>query len=163
MSYCADIPYPEIIVERKDINLAKEILNSYAGRISEDNAIHNYIFQEMMQSDTKIKEILKGIAIVEMHHLEILGKLISSLGLTPVFASINDNHTKWFSGSYINYEKNWQQILIDNIFNEEVAIRNYEKIIATTADNNVKHILKRIILDERIHIEIFTNLLKQIV
>lgn len=162
MQYSMNIPYPKIQVERKDIEIAKDLLNAYAGRVSEDSAIHDYVFQMMMQDNEDIKKILKGISIVEMHHLEILGKLIYALGLTPLFASVEENHTKWFSGEYVNYEKNWEQTLRDNIYQEEAAIRNYEKIILKTKDENVKHILKRIILDERVHIEIFTKLLAQI-
>lgn len=156
-----NIPYPEVKTEKKDIEIAKDILNSYAGRVSEDTAVHNYVFQMMMQDNKEIKEILRGIAIVEMHHLEILGKLVYALGLTPLFASVVDNHTKWFSGEYVDYERNWEQTLRDNIFQEEMAIKNYEHIILKTKDENIKHILKRIILDERVHIEIFTRLLEQ--
>lgn len=156
-----NIPYPKIKVDKKDIEIAKEILSSYAGRVSEDSAIHDYVFQMMMQDNEEIKKILKEISIVEMHHLEILGNLIYQLGLTPLFASVVEDKTKWFSGEYVNYEKNWEQTLRDNIYQEEAAIRNYEKIILKTNDENVKHILKRIILDERIHIEIFAKLLEQ--
>lgn len=161
MEYRVNIPYPEIKAVRKDVEIAKDLLSAYAGRISEDSAIHDYVFQMMMQDQEDIKKILKEISIVEMHHLEILGKLIYALGLTPLFASVEDNHTKWFSGEYVNYEKNWSQTLMDNIFQEKMAIKNYEKIIAKTSDENVQYILKRIILDERVHIEIFTKLLEQ--
>ena len=162
MQYGMNIPYPDVKVEKKDIEVAKEILNAYAGRISEDTAIHNYVFQMMMQDNEELKKILEGISIVEMRHLEILGKLIYALGLTPLFASVVDNRTKWFSGEYVNYEKNWCQTLKDNIFQEQMAIKNYESIILKTNYENVKHILKRIILDERVHIEIFTKLLEQL-
>ena len=140
MEYRVNIPYPEVKVDKKDIEIAKDLLASYAGRVSEDSAIHDYVFQMMMQDNEEIKNILKGISIVEMHHLEILGRLIYALGLTPLFASVVDDKTKWFSGEYVNYEKNWKQTLLDE---------------------NVKHILKRIILDERVHLEIFTKLLEQ--
>lgn len=162
MEYRVNIPYPEVKVVKKDVEIAKDLLNAYAGRISEDTAIHDYVFQMMMQDQEEIKKILKGISIVEMHHLEILGRLIYALGLTPLFASVEENRTKWFSGEYVNYEKNWSQTLMDNIFQEELAIKNYEKIIAKTSDENVQYILKRIILDERVHIEIFTKLLEQV-
>lgn len=162
MEYRVNIPYPEVKIDKKDIEIAKDLLASYAGRVSEDSAIHDYVFQMMMQDNEEIKNILKGISIVEMHHLEILGRLIYALGLTPLFASVVDDKTKWFSGEYVNYEKNWKQTLLDNIYQEEAAIRNYEKIILKTHDENVKHILKRIILDERVHLEIFTKLLEQI-
>ena len=162
MEYRVNIPYPEVKVVKKDVEIAKELLSAYAGRVSEDSAIHDYVFQMMMQDQEEIKRILRGISIVEMQHLDLLGRLIYALGLTPLFASVENNHTKWFSGEYVNYEKNWEQTLHDNIFQEEMAIKNYERIIAKTKDENVQYILKRIILDERVHIEIFTKLLEQV-
>lgn len=154
-----DLPYPEIKVERKDVELAKEILNLYAGEISEDTAVHNYIFQMLIMHESEEKKaILKDVAITEMHHLEILGLLIKELGLTPFYVGVKNNTTKWWSGEYVTYENSWKKILLNNIGLEELAIQNYEKVIARTNDEHVRHILKRIILDERMHIEIFSKL-----
>ncbi len=162
MRYSIDIPYPEIKVEKKDIELAKKILNLYAGEISEDTAIHNYTFQMMiMHANEERKKILKEVAITEMHHLEILGLLIEKLGLTPFFVGVQNGTTKWWNGEFVTYEKEWKKMLLDNIGLEELAIQNYEKIIEETEDENVKYILKRIILDERLHIEIFSKLYQE--
>ena len=159
MQYKIDLPYPEIKVERKDVELAKEILNLYAGEISEDTAVHNYIFQMLiMNEDEERKNILKGIAITEMQHLEILGILVKQLGLTPFYVGVKNNTTKWWSGDYVTYEKDWKKMLLSNIGLEELAIQNYEKVIEKTTDEHVRHILRRIILDERLHIEIFSKL-----
>ena len=158
MQVKVDIPYPEIKVKEKNIKLAKEILSSYAGSVSEDTAIHNYIFQYLILENDEIKNILKEIVIVEMHHLEILGELVKKLGLTPLYLSVSNDNTKWFSGEYVTYEKELKNILLDNIRNEELAIKNYEKIIIGTDDEYVKYILKRIILDEKMHIQVFLNL-----
>ena len=49
----------------------------------------------------------------------------------------------------------------ENNVEEKLAIENYESVISKTNDENVKYILKRIILDERLHIEIFKNLYNQ--
>ncbi len=162
MQVKVDIPYPEVKVSSKNIKLAKEILSSYAGPISEDTAIHNYIFQYLILENDEIKNILKEIAIVEMHHLEILGELVKKLGLTPLYLSVNNDKTKWFSGEYVTYEKELKNILLDNIRNEELAIKNYEKIIIQTDDEYVKYILKRIILDEKMHIQVFMKLYSQV-
>ncbi|MCI9279998.1 MAG: hypothetical protein HFJ02_04290 [Bacilli bacterium] len=162
MQVKVDIPYPEVKVSSKNIKLAKEILSSYAGPISEDTAIHNYIFQYLILENEEIKSILKEIAIVEMHHLEILGELVKKLGLTPLYLSVNNDKTKWFSGEYVTYEKELKNILLDNIRNEELAIKNYEKIIIQTDDEYVKYILKRIILDEKMHIQVFMKLYSQV-
>lgn len=163
MQFKVDIPYPEIKVERKDPDLAKRIFNLYAGEVSEDTAVHDYIFQMLILNDDKdLKTIFREVAITEMHHLEILGLLIKELGFTPVYVSVEDNKAKWFNTSYVNYEKNLKNILLDDIRIEEIAIKKYEEVIASTSDLNVQHILKRIILDERLHIEIFTKLYEQI-
>ncbi len=162
MQVKVDIPYPEIKVKEKNIKLAKEILSSYAGSVSEDTAVHNYIFQYLILENDEIKNILKEIAIVEMHHLEILGELVKKLGLTPLYLSVSNDNTKWFSGEYVTYEKELKNILLDNIRNEELAIKNYEKIIIGTDDEYVKYILKRIILDEKMHIQVFMKLYSQV-
>ncbi len=162
MQVKVDIPYPEIKVKEKNIKLAKEILSSYAGSVSEDTAIHNYIFQYLILENDEIKNILKEIVIVEMHHLEILGELVKKLGLTPLYLSVSNDNTKWFSGEYVTYEKELKNILLDNIRNEELAIKNYEKIIIGTDDEYVKYILKRIILDEKMHIQVFMKLYSQV-
>ena len=163
MKYSVDMPYPNVKVEKKDKELAKKILSLYAGEVSEDTSSHNYIFQMLMFSENKeLKEIFEGIAIVEMHHLEILGTLIKELGLAPVFLSIEAGKIKWFSGNYVNYNKNLRKILLKNIEIEKMAISNYERIIKETNDKNIVYLFKRIILDERLHIEIFEKLLQQI-
>jgi bacterioferritin len=162
MEYKVNVPYPEIKVEKKDNDLALKIFNSYAGEVSEDVAIHNYIYQSLVIQDEEIKKILRGIAIVEMQHLDTLGTILKLLGFKPLFLSVKDNKTEWFSGKYINYESNLNNILLDNIKSEESAIKNYENIISCTTDEYVIHILKRIILDERLHIEIFEKLYKEL-
>ena len=47
--------------------------------------------------------------------------------------------------------------------NSEIANAKdrYERINYLIPNENLKHIIKRIILDERLHIEIFTKLLEQ--
>lgn len=163
MNYSVDMPYPKVQVEKKDICLAKKIMNVYAGILSEDTCIHTYIYQKLvLEENEDIKRILHGIAVVEMHHLEILGKLIMELGLTPLFASVENDTLKWFSGDYVIYNKNIKEILLSNIEQEEKVIKGYEDIIASTSDECVRHILKRIILDEKLHIEIFSKLYQQL-
>lgn len=163
MKYCVDMPYPEVKVEKKDLELAKKVFNLYAGEVSEDTSTHTYVLQALLYSENEeIKEVLEGIARVEMHHLEILGTLIKKLGLIPLYLSVEDNKVKWFSGKYITYEKNLKEAILKNICIERIAIKNYEALINETNDEHVIHIIKRIILDERLHIEIFEKIYQQL-
>lgn len=54
MKFCLDEDYPEIKVDKKDKNLAIYLLNSYTGIVSEDTAIHNYVFQMISQINPEI-------------------------------------------------------------------------------------------------------------
>ncbi len=162
MKYCVDMPYPSVKVSKRDLNLAKKLLNVYAGEVSEDTSAHTYIFQSLIVEDKEISKILKNIGIVEMHHLDLLGLLIKNLGLIPFFASVEKEKIKWFSGKYINYERDLKELLLNNIALEKKAISNYENILKETSDIYIIHLIKRIILDERLHIEIFEKIYKQL-
>lgn len=153
MEFQANIPYPEVKVEGKNIEFAKMLANAYCGIISEDTAIHLYMYQSFNLNDN-ISQILKKIAIVEMHHLELLAKTIKLLGLDPEYKVYEPS--KYFSGEYVNYSLN--NIFDINIKSEQMAIENYEKLIKVIDDKYIKELLKRIILDEKIHIEIFKKL-----
>lgn len=49
-------------------------------------------------------------------------------------------------------------MLLEDIKNEEEAIRQYRKTANLIDDENIIAILNRIILDEELHIKILTNL-----
>ena len=159
-----DIPYPKIMIKKKNPQMARMIMHSYAGDVSEDTAIHQYMFQSIvLQKETKeVAEILEQIAIVEMRHLQILGELIRELGVYPIYLDpIVDQHEFW-SAKYVNYEVNLKEMLILNMEAEQKAILQYNSLIHVIDEEDVKTILKRIVLDERLHLEIFEKLLQSL-
>lgn len=161
-----DLPYPKITNIKKDLQLAYNLKKAYAGNISELTCISKYIYQHIELSDDfkEIKEAMRTIAIVEMRHLNILGNLIKKLGLDPTFTSYNsiDNEVYWES-SYVNYDNNLNNIMLDNIKGEEAAIGEYKNIIKQTNDQDLQNILERIIIDEEQHIKIFQSILKNLI
>lgn len=163
MKYSSDLIYPEIKVEKENIEYAKLLLNSYSGRSSETSAIFQYSYQSIMLDD-KYGEIIKNISMVEMKHLKILGETIKLLGIDPMFIYPNniDNGFKYWNSSYINYTSNFNDMIKSNIEDEENAIDNYNDIINQIEDNYVINILKRLILDEEIHLKIFKDILNEI-
>ena len=74
--YKSNLPYPDIKVEKENIEYAKLLMYPYASMISEDTATHLYMYQSFILDDN-IGKILENIAIVEMHHLEMLAKTIN--------------------------------------------------------------------------------------
>ncbi len=157
MKYCLDKPYPPIEVESENVEYAKILLEDYAGSDGEDTAIHRYFYQSIV--DDRVSKMLEGIARVEMHHLEILGKLIWELGYTPAFYTIDSNIEcviPWTS-KYVDYSCSLETILLEDIEKEKQAIKRYQKHITEIDDVYVKKILARIIEDERIHIDCLQN------
>lgn len=97
---------------------------------------------------------MKEVAIVEMHHHEMLGKAIYALGGYPVMGA-----RTWWNGSFANYTLDPRKYLLENIRGEKNAIVNYERTILNLTDESVKTLLARIIIDEEIHIKVFKDLL----
>ena len=151
--YKSNLPYPDIKVEKENIEYAKLLMYPYASMISEDTATHLYMYQSFILDDN-ICKILENIAIVEMNHLEMLAKTINLLGLKPEYKS---NDIPWTS-NYINYNTNLKDILKINIEAETLAIKNYQNLIKVINDKYIKKMLERIIVDEEIHLKIFNDL-----
>lgn len=161
MKYYVDKPYPPIKVEEKNENYARLLLKNFAGEISEDTAIHLYIYQTLILKDDNkdLADTLKRIAIVEMHHLDMLGEVIKLLGVKPVYGTMIDNYFKPWSGAYVDYTIGLKEMLNIDIENEETAIRNYQKSIELIEDKYIRKLLERIIEDEMLHIKIFKSFL----
>lgn len=158
-----EIPYPKIEISKKDTAFAYKLLNVYAGNISELTAISQYSFQSFYLNKYKdLSNILMGISEVEMHHLKILADLICALGLIPYYVTYNCSYEAMpWNADYVDYTTDYRNMLLVNINSEVSAIKDYNKLIYETNDPNIKEILKRIIMDEERHIEIFSELLKQ--
>lgn len=159
-----DIPYPSLKNIEKNPTTARMIMHSYAGEVSEDTAIHQYLYQSILLRDEnqEIAKILEEISKVEMHHLETLAILIKELGVYPIYLDpIVDPHEFW-SSKYVNYEVNLREMLLADMEAEKKAILQYNSLIHVIESEQVKMVLKRIVLDERLHLKIFEKLLETI-
>lgn len=155
--YCLSLPYPE--VEGKiDNGTLTLLMQSYGGKGGELSAISQYIYEDILFGKEKeITEQIKGIAICEMKHFELLGEAIVTFGGEPLFSGAY----RFWSGSFLNYSKDLSSLIAYNINSEENAIREYEKIINYTDNDTLKRLIGRIIMDEQLHITLFENMLKQ--
>ena len=151
-------PYPKIKVEKKSRDHARILSHLYASNEGELTAILQYTYETFVVSNEEISKIIKEISIVEMHHLEILGKTIELLGVTPVFESANH----YWNTDYIYYDKDLKTILDINIEEEKHAIQNYQMVLNVMEDIYIKEMIKRILEDEYLHLEIFMRLRQNI-
>ena len=161
--YCralaVDLPYPEVdpAYEPRTVLLLKE---DYAGGQGELTASSQYIYQHILTEGklTEFADVIFRIGISEMHHIELLGETILNLGGDPVYESQN----RFWNAGMVNYVKEPRRMLIADINDENTAIRNYRRHIQMIANPQVKALLERIIMDEELHIKVFTDMLNRL-
>lgn len=157
-----DIPYPEVKVEEKNPYYADLLSEDYAGRSSETTATLLYSYQHFntFDSNEEFSKIIEEIAIVEMKHLEMLGKTIKLLGKEPIYKTCEASRgdcVMW-TASNIDYSTRLKEMLEVDIREESKAIKIYESHKKLIKDKYIKNMLDRIILDEKRHLEIFKSL-----
>ncbi|MDF2567845.1 MAG: Ferritin Dps family protein [Oscillospiraceae bacterium] len=158
-------PYPPIEGIYPDPGCGAIILHDYSGLISELTAILSYRYQHIIVrvKYPKIAGILSGISIVEMTHLEMLGKTILKLGVDPMFRMIQqDQNVFWNAGTnYLGYDKSLKNILRGAIEGETKAAAQYRAHAEEMSNPCVRDILLRIALDEDVHRKILTQLYRR--
>lgn len=162
-SFSVSSHYPEPKIECKNINYANILLQDYAGAVSELTAINLYVFQHI-SSEEKYKDyskLIKGISIVEMKHLHLLGETIKLLGVKPVYTNSVYPCGQLWSAAYVNYTDHILDMILEDIKSEKQAIRNYEKDICLISDKYIRKLLERIIEDEKVHLKLFKEMYKK--
>lgn len=77
--YSSDAPYPPIKAESGNPAYARVMLDNIGGSNSEMSAISLYVFNQLITGyNPDVSAVFHKVSIVEMHHLEIFGKLASS-------------------------------------------------------------------------------------
>jgi len=159
--YRADCPYPKLKVKRPNKKYGNLLLEAYGGKCSETTAITQYVSHNFYSGDnTELRNALKYISIVEMHHLNMLGDLIRQLGVRPKFKSVKCN--QYWNGSFVNYDTDVKKMIRADIKGEREAIALYKKLICQIDDEGIRKLLRRIIMDEMKHIEVLSALYKKI-
>lgn len=163
MKFESKNPYPTPKVEKPNLEYAKILMDNYAGKVSEETAVHLYMYQHLIMDDEleEFATAMKRISIVEMKHLGLIGETIKLLGLKPVFGTmIEDNYVDTWNSMNVNYTTDLKEMLETDIKNEQEAIKNYEKRIIEIDDRYIRELLLRIIEDEEIHLRIFKKFYK---
>ncbi len=157
--YALSAPYPAVVGKLLPKEIAP-LVNDYSGRMGETTAILQYIYQHyiLASSHPDIARALEQVAIVEMRHHELLGKVLAQAGTDPLIAS----RTCFWSGSSLNYCKSLPQILSNNICAEKLAIANYRRSLHQISNPSLVALIERIVQDEECHIAVFEQLLSEL-
>ena len=166
-------PTPPVVEEIYNLNeitndlfSAKIISPAYAGRNSELTAILNYNFQSLIFDGLGRKDIaetLTRISIDEMRHLELLGKTLYRLGVTPIYTAFPPLRDMYFTTRYINYITDPVLIIKLDIAGEQNAILSYERMLTKLTNHQVKLVIESILISERRHVQMLTEILNKLV
>lgn len=152
-NFALALPYPTVsgVINQRETGWLYDL---YAGRFSELSAICAYEYQSVFsQNNEKVLYILNGIAKVEMLHLKLFAHALFNFGNDPVFS----RRYNFFSGSYVNYQKNMIDFLQEDIQAEEQTIKNYKEFARYTQNESLCELLSRIALDEELHVNLLTE------
>lgn len=158
-SLAVNLPYPTLDNIKTDKKSAIIISNAYASSHGELNSILQYVYHYFHLKSLNEQDIAKtviGIAISEMHHLEILASLMLKLGADPTFIKPFYG-LEYYSTASVSYSKSVQKMLMDDISMELVAINQYEKINSALTDEKVQSVILRLKLDEELHVKALRN------
>jgi bacterioferritin len=162
---CRDpLPYPTSAATRENQRDGRILLHNYAGSVSELTASMQYIYGAhcLHDSNPELASLLECISITEMRHLKLLALSLVSLGIDPKYRTIASGRESWWSPRppTVSYSANPQMIVLENIDGERKAIDQYIRSIDMIEDGNVNALLRRIIMDEEVHIKLLSQALQ---
>ncbi|MDD3224472.1 MAG: ferritin family protein [Clostridium sp.] len=150
------LPYPKVCIDHKNKFYASLLLDDYASCTSEYTAIAQYIYAHAVTEDECLQKVFLGIAIVEMSHLDMLADVIYCLGVNPKFYN---GCGEFWKGSFVPYGCSTKQRLKLAIEGEYAAINQYQRHIQKIENCDIRRLLERIIMDEKLHASIFNKIL----
>jgi bacterioferritin len=150
-------PYPRPKVVSANLYYANLLLEDYSGVISEMTAINQYHFHHFTFHNQyrDLAALEECISIIEMKHMELLAETIQLLGVTPEFRTLTANYPVYWNASYAYYGVDLYDRLSADISSEMQAIQNYCQHEQLIEDPYIKELLRRIIMDEQHHLELF--------
>lgn len=159
-----DLPYPDISVIEKDLKAATIIAPAYAGMHGELNAILQYLYHYFIfkrEGDEQTAQTLMEISVAEMHHFKMLGELFTNLGVDPVYSKMPPFGYNYYTAASVSYSKTPVKMLVDDVSGEILAIKTYERMCKQLKNERVAAIIKRICMDEELHVKALKECLER--
>ncbi len=158
----APVPYPPLTVDGPNPQIARLLGVDLASSKSEMTSICQYLYHSWVLPSTadSADSLLKRIAEVEMHHYDMLGQLIVKLGGDPKYVAVQNRPLPW-DARMVSYTRTPASAFRDDLMLEQAAIETYRRQAAAISDPHVVAVIRRILLDEEMHLLIFRRLLSE--
>ena len=163
-TFSAAEKWPPLKIERPNPQYAAEMLSNIGSCNSEMSAVSLYLYNNIILTDTnrEFAEIFHKISVVEMHHWQIYAQLAHMLGADPRLWSFQNNRPSYWSPGCNRYPQQLKSLLENSLQGEQEAISKYTRQTECIQDAHIVDLINRIILDEKLHVEIFQEMLSQV-
>ncbi len=161
----AESPYPALEGVSADRESVRIISPAYADRGSELTAVLQYVYHAIVFSGLQMKQysrLLMGIAVSEMHHLDLLGNMLYQMGALPVYTFCPPRLFDFYSTAAVSYSSEPEKMIRDDIRGEQEAIRQYQSMLRRLRNEQVSAVISRIILDEELHLRTLQSIMSEI-
>ncbi len=158
----AEGSYPKLDGLTCDPCAVRVLSPAYATSSGELNAILQYIYHSInfaCNGKAEYAEKLKGIAIAEMMHLDMLAEALIRLGAPPVYTFNPPAQFNFYSTKFVAYSRSLRNMIEDDIMGEKYAIYTYERMLQRLKNPTLQTLICRIIDDENLHLEVLRQML----
>lgn len=158
--YRSPAPYPRPKGLSRNIRYARILQTVYSSGASELTSIHQYIYHHIItEGDApEISRVLREIALVEMHHLYLLGECILQLGLHPTFSYYQGTRRARWNSGFVQYARQVKGVIELGIYSEEQSIECLKEAAAKIPDEQIVALLNRLVEDEELHLKILLGM-----
>ena len=153
------IPYPDTDGIIKDPSLINPISMARVGELGD---ISDYIYFSLMLEEISpsLSELFDKMAMTEMRHFWILGKMLIRLGGDP---AVRTRHSNPFYGKPERIDiQTVKRIVSGALEGEQAGAKNYLKLAASTPDKVASALLERIAEDEAHHARMLSRALDEL-
>ena len=156
-------PYPAVRAEAKNPVYARVMLGNIGDQSSEMSSYALYLYnQTITAADQAMTEAFRVVAEVERRHLELMCAAAFQLGADPRLWAVTGNAAqpmRYWSPGLLSYTANNRAMLQNALALERATIAKYERQTQEIRDDGILLLLRRILLDESMHLEVFRGLL----
>jgi bacterioferritin len=163
-SFTADYPYPKITLANKDPEIAQMMLNNCADNTSEMSSVALYFYDQIVtENEPNVSKAFKDIMETEWKHLTLFADLAFQAGADPrlwtVIVSGTQRRLDYWNPSRLPYSQDKKTLLNNALALERASIEKYENQTRTIKNETLMLVMRRVLLDEQLHIEMFRALL----
>ena len=164
-AFSNNLPYPAIKVQAKNPNYARIMLCNIGDQNSEASSAALYLYDQVITSaEPEVSQAFKAVKESEEKHLELFCDLAFQLGADPRLWAVTGTPAqpmRYWSPQQLCYTSNTKALLQNALALERATIAKYERQTQEIKDDAILLLLRRILVDESMHVEVFRLLLAQ--